>query len=109
MERIHRAERHSMCEKQYTIKDIIQYYDERLDRISEQLDRIEHQQTVVKKAYTISEIAKTYSISEQKIRELIQHGKLKATNITNGRGTRYLIDAKSVSEWWTKQLGKQIK
>lgn len=100
-----------MCEKQYTIKDIIQYYDERLDRISEQLDRIEQQskQQTVKKAYTISEIAKAYSISEQKIRELIQHGKLKATNITNGRGTRYLIDAKSVSEWWTKQLGKQIK
>lgn len=98
-----------MCEKQYTIKDIIQYYDERLDRISEQLDRIEHQQTVVKKAYTISEIAKTYSISEQKIRELIQHGKLKATNITNGRGTRYLVDAKSVHEWWAKQLGKPIK
>lgn len=98
-----------MCEKQYTIKDIIKYYDERLDRISEQLDRIEHQQTVVKKAYTISEIAKTYSMSEQKVRELIQHGKLKATNITNGRGTRYLIDAKSVSEWWAKQLGKQIK
>lgn len=101
-----------MCEKQYTIKDIIQYYDERLDRISEQLDRIEQQsnkQTVVKKAYTISEIAKAYNMSEQKIRELIQHGKLKATNITNGRGTRYLIDAKSVNEWWTKQLGKQIK
>lgn len=98
-----------MCEKQYTIKDIIKYYDERLDRISEQLDRIEHQQTVVKKAYTISEIAKAYSMSEQKVRELIQHGKLKATSTTNGRGTRYLIDAKSADEWWTKQLGKQIK
>nr|DAY37305.1 MAG TPA: helix-turn-helix domain protein [Caudoviricetes sp.] len=101
MERILNTERHSMCEKQYTIKDIIH----RLDRIEQQLN----QQTVVKKAYTISEIAKTYSISEQKIRELIQHGKLKATNITNGRGTRYLIDAKSVSEWWTRQLGKPIK
>lgn len=98
-----------MCEKQYTTKDIIQYFNSQLDRISEQLDRIEQQQTVVKKAYTISEIAKAYSMSEQKIRELIQHGKIKATNITNGRGTRYLIDAKSVTEWWTKQLGKQIK
>lgn len=98
-----------MCEKQYTTKDIIQYFNSQLDGIKQQLDRIEHQQTVVKKAYTISEIAKAYSMSEQKIRELIQHGKLKATNITNGRGTRYLIDAKSVSEWWTKQLGKQIK
>lgn len=98
-----------MCEKQYTEKDIIQYFNSQLDGIKQQLDRIEHQQTVVKKAYTISEIAKAYSMSEQKVRELIQHGKLKATSTTNGRGTRYLIDAKSVSEWWTKQLGKQIK
>lgn len=101
-----------MCEKQYVVKDIIQYFNSQLDGIKQQLDRIEQQtgkQTVVKKAYTISEIAKAYSMSEQKIRELIQHGKLKATNITNGRGTRYLVDAKSVSEWWAKQLGKQIK
>lgn len=109
MERIHDSERHPMCEKQYTTKDIIQYFNSQLDGIKQQLDRIEQQQTVVKKAYTISEIAKAYSMSEQKIRELIQHGKIKATNITNGRGTRYLIDAKSVTEWWTKQLGKQIK
>lgn len=101
MERVHDPERHSMCEKQYTIKDIIH----RLDRIEQQLNK----QPVVKKAYTISEIAKAYSMSEQKVRELIQHGKIKATNITNGRGTRYLVDAKSVHEWWTKQLGKPIK
>lgn len=97
-----------MCEKQYTIKDIIQ----RVDKLEQHIDKLEQQlkqRTVSKKAYTISEFAKTYSMSEQKIRELIQHGKLKATNITNGRGTRYLIDAKSVHEWWTKQLGKQIK
>lgn len=100
-----------MCEKQYTIKDIIKYYDERLDRISEQLDRIEQQskQRTVKKAYSISEFAKAYSISEQKVRELIQRGKIKATSDTNGRGTRYLIDIKSADEWWTKQLGKPIK
>ena len=100
-----------MCEKQYTTKDVIQYFNSQLDGIKQQLDRIEQQtgKQQVKKAYTISEIAKAYSMSEQKIRELIQHGKLKATNITNGRGTRYLIDAKSVSDWWTKQLGKQIK
>lgn len=101
MERVHDPERHSMCEKQYTIKDIIH----RLDRIEQQLNK----QTVVKKAYTISEIAKAYSMSEQKVRELIQHGKIKAANITNGRGTRYLVDAKSVHEWWAKQLGKSIK
>lgn len=99
-----------MCEKQYTEKDIIQYFNSQLDGIKQQLDRIEQQsKQPVKKAYTISEIAKAYSMSEQKVRELIQHGKIKATNITNGRGTRYLIDAKSVGEWWTKQLGKQIK
>lgn len=98
-----------MCEKQYTIKDIIQYYDERLDRISKQLDRIEHQQTVVKKSYTISEFAKAYGITELKIRELIQRGKIKATSDTNRRGTRYLIDAKSIEDWWAKQLGKPIK
>lgn len=90
-----------MCEKQYTIKDIIH----RLDRIEQQLK----QRTVNKKAYTISEFAKTYSMSEPKARELIQHGKIKATNTTNGRGTRYLIDIKSADEWWNKQLGKQIK
>lgn len=101
MERVHDPERHSMCEKQCTIKDIIQ----RLDKLEQQLK----QRTVSKKAYTISEFAKTYSMSEPKARELIQHGKIKATNITNGRGTRYLVDAKSVHEWWAKQLGKPIK
>lgn len=97
-----------MCEKQYTIKDIIQ----RFDKLEQRFDKLEQQikqRTVVKKAYTISEIAKAYSMSEQKVRELIQHSKIKATNITNGRGTRYLVDAKSVHEWWTKQLGKPIK
>jgi|UPI00059B0DD1 hypothetical protein len=97
-----------MCEKQYTIKDIIQ----RFDKLEQHIDKLEQQlkqRTVSKKAYTISEFAKTYSMSEPKARELIQHGKIKATNTTNGRGTRYLIDIKSADEWWTKQLGKQIK
>lgn len=100
-----------MCEKQYTTKDIIQYFNSQLDGIKQQLDRIEQQskQRTVKKAYSISEFAKAYSISEQKVRELIQRGKIKATSDTNGRGTRYLIDAKSVEEWWSKQLGKPIK
>lgn len=100
-----------MCEKQYTTKDIIQYFNSQLDGIKQQLDRIEQQskQRTVKKAYSISEFAKAYSISEQKVRELIQRGKIKATSGTNGRGTRYLIDAKSVEEWWSKQLGKPIK
>lgn len=92
-----------MCE-QYTIKDIIQYFDSRLDRIEQQL-----KQRTVKKAYTISQFAKAYSITELKTRELIQRGKIKATSDTNGRGTRYLIDAKSADEWWAKQLGKPIK
>lgn len=48
-------------------------------------------------------------MTELKTRELIQRGKIKATSDTNGRGTRYLIDAKSVEEWWAKQLGKPIK
>lgn len=105
MERILNPERYPMCENRYTIKDIIQYFDSRLDRIEQQLK----QRTVNKKAYSISEFAKAYSISEQKVRELIQRGKIKATNTTNGRGTRYIIDIKSADEWWTKQLGKQIK
>lgn len=94
-----------MCEKQYTIKDIIQYFDSRLDRIEQQLK----QRTVGKKAYSISEVVKAYGITELKTRELIQRGKIKAASDTNGRGTRYLIDAKSVEDWWTKQLGKPIK
>lgn len=100
-----------MCEKQYTTKDIIQYFNSQLDGIKQQLDRIEQQskQRTVKKAYSISEFAKAYSISEQKVRELIQRGKIKATSDTNGRGTRYLIDIKSADEWWNKQLGKPIK
>lgn len=102
MERILDAERHPMCENQYTIKDIIH----RLDRIEQQLKQ---QRTVGKKAYSISEFAKAYNMTELKTRELIQRGKIKATSDTNGRGTRYLIDAKSADEWWTKQLGKQIK
>ncbi len=101
MERVHDSERYSMCEKQYTTKDIIH----RLDRIEQQLK----QRTVSKKAYTISEVVKAYGITELKTRELIQRGKIKATSDTNGRGTRYLIDAKSVEDWWAKQLGKQIK
>lgn len=97
-----------MCEKQYTIKDIIQ----RFDKLEQHIDKLEQQlkqRTVVKKAYSISEFAKAYNMTELKTRELIQRGKIKATSDTNGRGTRYLIDAKSVHEWWTKQLGKQIK
>lgn len=101
MERILDAERHPMCENQYTIKDIIH----RLDRIEQQLK----QRTVAKKAYSISEFAKAYNMTELKTRELIQRGKIKATSDTNGRGTRYLIDAKSADEWWAKQLGKPIK
>ena len=101
MERVHDPERHSMCEKQYTIKDIIQ----RFDKLEQQIK----QRTVVKKAYTISEFAKAYNMTELKTRELIQRGKIKATSDTNGRGTRYLIDAKSIEDWWSKQLGKPIK
>lgn len=91
-----------MCEKQYTTKDIIH----RLDRIEQQLKQ---QRTVSKKAYSISEFAKAYNMTELKTRELIQRGKIKATSDTNGRGTRYLIDANSAEEWWNKQLGKPIK
>lgn len=97
-----------MCEKQYTIKDIIQ----RFDKLEQHIDKLEQQlkqRTVAKKAYTISEFAKAYNMTELKTRELIQHGKIKATNTTNGRGTRYLIDIKSADEWWNKQLGKPIK
>lgn len=105
MERILNPERYPMCENRYTIKDIIQYFDSRLDRIEQQLK----QRTVNKKAYSISEFAKAYNMTELKTRELIQRGKIKATSDTNGRGTRYLIDAKSADEWWAKQLGKPIK
>ncbi|RIY25857.1 hypothetical protein CJI51_04330 [Bifidobacteriaceae bacterium WP021] len=108
MERVHDPERHSMCEKQYTIKDIIQ----RFDKLEQRFDKLEQQikqRTVVKKAYTISEFAKAYNMTELKTRELIQRGKIKATSDTNGRGTRYLIDAKSIEDWWSKQLGKPIK
>lgn len=108
MERVHDPERHSMCEKQYTIKDIIQRFDkleQRFDKLAQQIK----QRTVVKKAYTISEFAKAYNMTELKTRELIQRGKIKATSDTNGRGTRYLIDAKSIEDWWSKQLGKPIK
>lgn len=97
-----------MCEKQYTIKDIIQ----RFDKLEQRFDKLEQQikqRTVVKKAYTISEFAKAYNMTELKTRELIQRGKIKATRDTNGRGTRYLIDAKSIEDWWSKQLGKPIK
>lgn len=97
-----------MCEKQYTIKDIIQ----RFDKLEQHIDKLEQQlkqRTVNKKAYSISEFAKAYNMTELKTRELIQRGKIKATSDTNGRGTRYLIDAKSADEWWTKQLGKPIK
>lgn len=108
MERVHDPERHSMCEKQYTIKDIIQ----RFDKLEQRFDKLEQQikqRTVVKKAYTISEFAKAYNMTELKTRELIQRAKIKATSDTNGRGTRYLIDAKSIEDWWSKQLGKPIK
>lgn len=108
MERVHDPERHSMCEKQYTIKDIIQ----RFDKLEQRFDKLEQQikqRTVVKKAYTISEFAKAYNMTELKTRELIQRGKIKVTSDTNGRGTRYLIDAKSIEDWWSKQLGKPIK
>lgn len=105
LQRVHGTEGYYMCEKQYTIKDIIQYFDSRLDRIEQQLK----QRTVVKKSYTISEFVKAYGITELKVRELIQRGKIKATSDTNGRGTRYLIDAKSAEDWWVKQLGKPIK
>lgn len=108
MERVHDPERHSMCEKQYTIKDIIQ----RFDKLEQRFDKLEQQikqRTVVKKAYAISEFAKAYNMTELKTRELIQRGKIKATSDTNGRGTRYLIDAKSIEDWWSKQLGKPIK
>ncbi|WP_421782643.1 helix-turn-helix domain-containing protein [Gardnerella sp. DNF01198P] len=97
-----------MCEKQYTIKDIIH----RFDKLEQRFDKLEQQikqRTVVKKAYTISEFAKAYNMTELKTRELIQRGKIKATSDTNGRGTRYLIDAKSIEDWWSKQLGKPIK
>ena len=108
MERVHDPERHSMCEKQYTTKDIIQ----RFDKLEQRFDKLEQQikqRTVVKKAYTISEFAKAYNMTELKTRELIQRGKIKATSDANGRGTRYLIDAKSIEDWWSKQLGKPIK
>lgn len=58
-----------MCEKQYTIKDIIQ----RFDKLEQHIDKLEQQlkqRTVVKKAYTISEFAKAYNMTELKTREL---------------------------------------
>lgn len=99
-----------MDTKEYTSRDIIKHYDERLDRISEQLDRIERIYTnkQIKKAYSVKEFATMYSLSIPMVKQLIARGKLKAATCDSKRGATLLIDAESAKTWWTKQLGKKI-
>lgn len=99
-----------MDTQEYTSRDIIKHYDERLDRISEQLDRIERIYTSKqpKKAYSVKEFATMYSLSIPMVKQLIARGKLKAATSDSKRGSTLLIDAKSAETWWTKQLGKKI-
>ena len=99
-----------MDTQEYTSRDIIKHYDERLDRIDERLDRIERIYTnkQIKKAYSVKEIATMYSLSIPMVKQLIQRGKLKAATSDSKRGATLLIDAESAKTWWTKQLGKKI-
>lgn len=95
---------------EYTSQDIIKRFNQRLDRIDEQLDRIERIYTnkQVKKAYSVKEFATMYSLSISMVKQLIARGKLKAATSDSKRGSTLLIDAKSAETWWTKQLGKKI-
>lgn len=95
---------------EYTSQDIIKRFNQRLDRIDEQLNRIERIYTnkQPKKAYSVKEIANMYSLSIPMVKQLIQRGKLKAATSDSKRGSTLLIDAESVKTWWTKQLGKKI-
>lgn len=99
-----------MDTQEYTSRDIIKHYDQRLDRIDERLDRIERIYTSkqVKKAYSVKEFATMYSLSIPMVKQLIQRGKLKAATCDSKRGATLLIDAESAKTWWTKQLGKKI-
>lgn len=95
---------------EYTNQDIIKRFNQRLDRIDEQLNRIERIYTSKqpKKAYSVKEFANMYSLSIPMVKQLIARGKLKAATSDNKRGSTLLIDAKSAETWWTKQLGKKI-
>lgn len=95
---------------EYTSQDVIKRFNQRLDRIDEQLNRIERIYTnkQIKKAYSVKEIAEIYSLSIPMVKQLIARGKLKATTCDTKRGSTLIIDAKSVETWWTKQLGKKI-
>lgn len=97
-------------DQEYTSQDIIKRFNQRLDRVDEQLNRIERIYTnkQVKKAYSVKEIANMYSLSIPMVKQLIQRGKLKAATCDNKRGATLLIDAESAKTWWTKQLGKKI-
>lgn len=108
-QRTSNTRKHRM-DTEYTSRDIIKHYDERLDRISEQLDRIERIYTSKqpKKAYSVKEFATMYSLSIPMVKQLIARGKLKAATSDSKRGSTLLIDAKSAETWWTKQLGKKI-
>lgn len=99
-----------MDTQEYTSRDIIKHYDQRLDRISEQLDRIERIYTnkQIKKAYSVKEFATMYSLSIPMVKQLIARGKLKAATCDSKRGATLLIDAESAKTWWAKQLGKKI-
>lgn len=99
-----------MDTQDYTSRDIIKHYDERLDGLKQQLDRIERIYTSkqVKKAYSVKEFATMYSLSIPMVKQLIARGKLKATTSDSKRGATLLIDAESAKTWWTKQLGKKI-
>lgn len=95
---------------EYTSRDIIKHFDEQLDGLKQQLNRIERIYTSKqpKKAYSVKEIAEIYSLSIPMVKQLIARGKLKATTCDTKRGSTLIIDAKSVETWWTKQLGKKI-
>ncbi|MFU0531738.1 hypothetical protein [Gardnerella vaginalis] len=95
---------------EYTNQDIIKRFNQRLDRIDEQLNRIERIYTnkQVKKAYSVKEFATMYSLSIPMVKQLIARGKLKAATSDSKRGSTLLIDAKSAETWWNKQLGKKI-
>lgn len=97
-------------DQEYTSQDVIKRFNQRLDRIDEQLNRIERIYTnkQVKKAYSVKEFATMYSLSIPMVKQLIARGKLKAATSDSKRGSTLLIDAKSAEIWWTKQLGKKI-
>lgn len=99
-----------MDTQEYTNQDIIKRFNQRLDRIDEQLNRIERIYTnkQIKKAYSVKEFATMYSLSIPMVKQLIARGKLKAATSDSKRGSTLLIDAKSAETWWTKQLGKKI-